>query len=109
MEIEEMLAFAYTECGLSIDQFFKLSWYEWSLEIEKVSKRYENDNKAWESNAVLAREIMALLYNPYRAKGSPYKSGKELLPLSFDKKDSEPVIMAPEEVEKKFPKTLNGK
>ncbi len=107
-----MIAFAYTECGLSIEQFFKLSWYEWSLEIEKVRIRKQRDFDMWEGNGVLARKIMATILN---SAGKLYKKHideKELLKLSIDDIQKETVTakpMTPEEVERKFGKTLTDK
>ena len=106
-----MIIFAYTECGLSIEQFFRLSWYEWSLEIEKVSVRIKRDHDIWEGQASLMRENMALLANINRdskKKGTPFK-GSDFIKLSFDKNEEEIekyAKLTPEEVERLHPKTL---
>jgi len=88
--MDEMLAFAYAECGLTVDEFFKLSFYEWSLEIYKVRKKQERVKDKWESDAAFVRELLAMLYNPHRGNG-PQKSGKDFIKLSFDKKETETV------------------
>lgn len=81
-----MLAFAYAECGLNVDQFFDLSFYEWSLEIYKVRKRREKENSKWESDANFVREIMALMVNTTpRERGARQMVGSDFIPLSFDK------------------------
>lgn len=84
-----MLAFAYAECGLTVDQFFNLSFYEWSLEIYKVRKRQEKLREKWECDADFVRSIMAAIYN---TAGKSYKKdfqGKDFIKLSFDKVETE--------------------
>jgi len=108
-----MLAFAYAECGLSVEEFFDLSFYEWSLEIHKVLTRRERDHTIWEGHASLHREVMALLANVNRdskTKPTPYK-GSDFMKLSYDSDevDEQKKIMTPEEVEAKFPKFLKKK
>jgi len=104
-----MLAFAYSECGLSVDDFFNLSWYEWSLELYKAKVKKKNE---WELNASLTREVIAAIYN---TAGKTYKKqfeSKEFIPLSFDKDNvrepKETREMTPEEIEEKFSKHLKG-
>lgn len=105
-----MIIFAYTECGLSIEEFFRLSWYEWSLEVEKVSRRRKHDYDIWEGQASLFRELMATVMN---SSGKSYKKHidpKDLIHLSFDKVDEtkkEAVTkLTPEEVLKIHPEKL---
>ncbi len=105
-----MVAFAYSECGLSIEQFFRLSWYEWSLEILRVKARRKRDFTVWEGQASLIREHMALMANFNRdtkKRPQPFK-GSDFIKLSFDEKEEEQErkIMSPEEVEAKFGKFL---
>jgi hypothetical protein len=104
-----MLAFAYTECGISVDRFFELSFYEWSLEIHKLRKQRERDKDKWESNAAFVREILAMMVNTTpREKGAKTMKGTDFYKLSFDIEEKpEVTVMSPEEVESKFPKTLN--
>lgn len=82
-----MLAFAYAECGLSVDEFFNLSWYQWSLEVHKVKQKRILENRIWEGHAILTRQLMASILN---SAGKSYKrefDPRELIPLSFDKKE----------------------
>lgn len=82
-----MLAFAYAECGLTVDEFFKLSLYEWSLEIYKVRKRQEHLKDKWESDAAFVRELLAAVYN---TAGKSYKrefKNTDFIKLSFDNKE----------------------
>lgn len=109
MDIDEMLAFAYSECGLSVDEFFSLSWYEWSLEVYKVRQRKENEFNRWEMNVSVTREFMAMFYNVNRGKNAA-KSGKDIIPLSFDnpgkKEPKETREMTPDEIKNKFGKAI---
>lgn len=105
-----MIAFAYTECGLSIDQFSELSLYEWSLEIEKVSRRRKRDYEIWEGQASLFRSLMATIMN---SSGKSYQKSineKDLFKLSFDKDEEQleqPVTkLTPEQVAKIHPEKL---
>lgn len=101
-----MLAFAYAECGLNIEQFFKLSWYEWSLEVYKVKQKRVLETRIWEGHAVLIRELAAVVMN---SAGKSYKKifeGKELMPLSFDKIEKVEETRTDEEILSKYPKTL---
>lgn len=106
-----MLAFAYSECGLNVDEFFSLSWYEWSLEVYKVRQRNEHDFHKWERSVSVTREFMAMFYNVNRGK-SPAKTGKDMVPLSFDnqiiKEPRETREMTSEEIQKKFGKHLKN-
>jgi 3-mercaptopyruvate sulfurtransferase SseA len=113
-----MLAFAVAECGLTVDEFFRLSWYEWSLHVYKVKVRRKNDHAKWEGHASLTRELMALIVNvhPNRRKGAKMLKGKDFIPLSHDSDDKEDVkneILSPEEVDEKLKKLMknwgNGK
>lgn len=107
-----MIIFAYTECGLSIERFFQLSWYEWSLEVEKVTIRNKKRHEEWEGHASLTREFMALMAeinrNP-KKRATPFK-GSEFIKLSFDKDEEEiekqGSKLTPEQVEKMHPKKL---
>lgn len=100
-----MLTIAYVDCGLSVEQFYDLSFYEWGLEILKLKKRSKAELIDWESNAVLFRELMALIANVNRnpkRRALPYE-GSDFIRLSFDKpKEEESRLMTPEEVEAKF-------
>jgi hypothetical protein len=107
-----MVRFAYVECELSIDEFYSLSFYEWTLELFRHDKRKREENERWEGNALLTREFMALMANINRnSKKHPTPfEGKEFIPLSFDKKKEEYVSrqMTPEEVDARIEK-LKGK
>lgn len=99
-----MLAFAYAECGLNVDDFFGLSWYEWSLEVHKVKQKRVLENKIWEGHAVLTRELMAAVIN---SAGKSFKrtfEAKELMPLSFDKVEVQEDNRTDEEILAIFPK-----
>jgi hypothetical protein len=81
-----MLKFAYVDCGLSVDEFYGLSFYEWQLEVSRVKRKAELMNAEWESHAMLFRELMALTANINRnPKRTPTPfEGKYFIRLSFD-------------------------
>lgn len=98
-----MLTLAYTECGLTVDEFLNLSFYEWGLEIQKLRKRYDRRREDWESSALLTRELMAIICN---SSGKVFKKevkGSELMPLSIDKPKK---VEIDEDILASFPKTL---
>jgi hypothetical protein len=107
-----MIKFAYVDCGLSIDEFYNLSFYEWALEVERVKRKSELLNIKWEGEASLFRELMALLANINRnPKKTPTPfEGKDFIPLSFDKPKEKYVSrqMTPEEVDARIER-LKGK
>ncbi len=106
MSIDEMLAFACIECGLSVDQFFSLSFYEWSLEVHRVKAKQKRENDKWEGNAMLAGEIMALMANINRdAKKKPTAfTRKDFVRLSHDLPEKQITTkpMTPLEMKQKF-------
>lgn len=103
-----MIMFAYTECGLSLEQFFELSWYEWSLEIERVRVRKKRDSDIWEGNAVLTGELMALIANVNRdpKKRANAYMRTDFFVLSFDDKklieDRRFTAVEPDKIEETF-------
>lgn len=106
-----MIAFAYAECGLNVDEFFSLSWYEWSMEVYKANKRSESQNTLFEGNARILRRFMSLTYSLWAGKGSPKYSEEDFLPLPSDSKKIEPKEtreMTQEEIDKKFGKHLKN-
>ena len=101
-----MVEFAYVQCGLSIDEFYNLSFYEWNLEVQRVHKRLKDGHSKWEGQASLIREFMALMANINRnAKKQPVPfTGSDFIKLSFDKKDDQPKLLTQEEVENRVSK-----
>lgn len=105
-----MIMFAYTECGLSIERFFELSWYEWSLEIEKVRIRKDRDFDIWEGQASLMRNFMALFANANRGKNTPPFKPTDFIRLSFDNIEEEKrgtEKLSPEQVQERFDQLKN--
>ncbi len=101
-----MIEFAYVQCGLSIDEFYNLSLYEWSLEVLRVKNKIKAENTKWESHAVLVREFMALMANINRNPKkvpTPYKS-TDFIRLSFDEPDDKPKMLSNEELENRIAK-----
>jgi len=96
------MVYACTEFGVTIEEFWGMSYYEFSLEAQKAKNSFEK-------RALLTREVMSLIANINRdtkAKPSPFK-GSDFFRLSFDKEEEEEnKPMTPEEVEYKFGKFL---
>jgi hypothetical protein len=111
-----MVKFAYVDCGLSVDEFYGLSFYEWQLEVNRVKRKAELKNAEWEGQAMLFRELMALTANINRnPKRTPTPfEGKDFIRLSFDpaKEEKGSRKLTQEEVDAKFEKVkrlMNGK
>lgn len=76
--IYDELAFAVTHCGLSPEDFFKLTTEEWSAIAEWQLKREEQDMRtSWEQT----RSIM-YASSIHHISGRP--SAQELFPLPWD-------------------------
>lgn len=111
-----MVEFAYVDCGLSVDEFYGLSFYEWKLEISRVKRKDKLVSAEWEGQAMLFRELMALTANINRnSKKTPTPfEGKDFIRLSFDpeKEEKGSRKLTQEEVDAKFEKVKrlrNGK
>lgn len=100
MTIEEMLTYAYSNCGVSIDEFSELSFYEWGLLMERSRVKLE-------LQAGFTGDIVAMIANTMRdhkKKPEPFKR-EDFYPFISDKNDSKvSEAMNPEDVEKKFGK-----
>lgn len=97
-----MMVYAYVYCGISVEEFWDMSYYEFGLASLKSRHNFE-------TKAAFNRDILCLLANINRddkRKPSPFK-GSDFYKLSFDKDEVEELkLLTPEEVENKFPKTL---
>jgi len=105
-----MLKFAYTDCGLSVERFFELSFFEWSLELQKLKKKNEAIHSKWEWDWARTRSLWLILANvnrDHKSRPTPF-APSDLIKLSFDKDDKpiETRELTPEEIEKKFGKFL---
>ena len=103
-----MVVFAYTDCGLSLEKFMSLSFFEWHCEVEKYKKKQKAVLDEWEGHGLLMGQLMALIANVNRNKkykATPYER-TDFVRLSFDKEkpDNKGRLMTPEEVEVKFKK-----
>lgn len=94
-----MLAIGVADLGLSPDEFWDLSWYEWGLYILREKKRSEDEKFKFETGWDQTRQLWATLININSPKGKGVLP-KDLIQLSFDKKEIK--RKTPEEVAKKF-------
>jgi hypothetical protein len=89
---------------LTANQFFDLLWcdYERLCYKQVIDQEY-----AW----MRTREIIAMIYNVNRGKNSPVKTGRQLYPLSIDKKEVVEQLTKEdyEEITKKFKKYMPKK
>lgn len=94
-----MLEIGVVDLGLSPDEFWDLSWYEWGLYILREKKRGEAANYKFETGWDQTRILWATLRNVHGDKAKP----SDLIKLSYDDKVKKEVVRkSPEEVAKKF-------
>lgn len=94
---------AVSEVGISPKEFWSLTWFEWGCYLLRLKKRVEKDQFIWEDGWDKTRIMWATLVNVHGNKKSP----TDLIKLPRDK-ETEKVLLTPEEVESLFPKTLNN-
>lgn len=101
-----MLEIGVVELGLSPDEFWDLSWYEWGLYVLRQKKQAEKEKYHIENGWEQTRTIWATLVNIHSSKKV---KPSDLIELSFDKKViAESKRKTPEEVEAKFNKKKHG-
>lgn len=94
--------------GLTPAEFWELTWYEWGLYLQRLSKINKEKVEEWEKFAYFFGDLMALTANIHRdAKKRPAAFTREdFYNLSSEKKKGKISLkLTPEEVEAKF----NGK
>ena len=99
-----MLEIGVVELGLSPDEFWELSWYEWGLYILRHNKQTERETFKFETGWDQTRKLWATLININSPKGKGVKES-DLIKLSYDKKEVK--RKTPEEVEAKFKKNVS--
>lgn len=92
-----MLETAVVDLGLSPDEFWELSWYEWGLYALRYKRMTEDKKFLFETGWDQTRQLWAVLINSHSSK--KVKPG-DLIKLSYDKKELK--RKTPEEVAKKF-------
>lgn len=103
-----MLEIGVVELGLSPDEFWELSWYEWGLYILRQKKHAETEKFIFETGWEQTRQLWATLININSPKGKGVKPS-DLIKLSFDdNKFTQIKRKTPEEVEAKFNKKKHG-
>lgn len=76
------------EVGLSPNEFWDLSWYEWGLYLLRHKKKSEKEFALHERSWEQTRIMWATLININSSKGKGVKP-KDLIELSYDKKEPE--------------------
>lgn len=96
------------ECGLSDEQFWDLTWYEYGIEILRLYSTSKRWNNITETILAAIRIQIADFRNVNRKKGATPTKPKDVFKLSFDDiEEKKSVPLSTSEVEKKFGK--NGK
>lgn len=85
-------------CGLSPDEFWRLSWFEWQLYMIRLHER----RREKEIDHHLMRMVASTVNNAFGGKAKP----EDYIRLSFDKEEK-PRVMTPEEVDQLI-KKQNG-
>lgn len=104
--VEDLFRFAVVHLELSPKAFWRLSWYEWGLYLQRHNHRIEKENADWENGWQQARIIMTMLHN---ANFKGRKKVTDFIKLSFDKPEKVSVPITPEEVINKFTKKSDAK
>jgi hypothetical protein len=94
-----MLEMGVVDLGLSPDEFWELSWYEWGLYVLRQKKLSEEQKFRFETSWDQTRQMWATLININSPKGKGVKPD-DLIQLSYDKKETK--RKTPDEVAKKF-------
>jgi len=78
--------------GLSPDEFWGLSWYEYDLYTLRQEKKLERERFDWESDWDRTRSLWVTMHN---AHFKPHKKPSDLIKLSWDEpkkpKDAKPL------------------
>lgn len=98
-----MLDNATHRLGITASQFYDLLWCDY----ERLCYKMITDE---EIRWTHTREIIAMLYNANRGKNVSAKTGRQLIPLSIDKKEEKELLTLEQhkEIIKKFSKFLKN-
>jgi hypothetical protein len=91
--------------GLSPSEFWELSWYDWNLLLLRLGEQDLKERNVQETLWFILREQWA----DYRNAHGEKSRGVDLVRLSFDEKKKETPKMTPEQVERRFGKSLHDK
>lgn len=79
-----MEAVAHIELGMSSEEFWKLTWYEWGLWCLRIVDQRRKRNEDRELSIEMTRSIMTLQANIHRGKRArPYEK-TDFFKLSYD-------------------------
>lgn len=89
-----------------------MSWYEWSLYLHKLDVKRESEKVKQELEWDRFRTLFSVISNHTpKEKGAPVSKPTDWMKLSFDTETQnvESQSLTPEEVEKRFGKSLKEK
>lgn len=99
-----MLHAAVVHVGISPDEFWQLTWYEYDLYLQRMDYRLQKEKYDFESDWSRTRSLWTILANVHRKPNTPALKPSDLIKLSFDTSDEKP-----EDVDiSMFPKTLKN-
>ena len=90
-----------SEIGISPSEFWSLSWYEWGLYLLRYEKSLDKEKREYEAHWERTRIMWATLVNVNAGKGKGVNP-KDLIELSYDKKEKALVIPKAGDITKKF-------
>ena len=93
---------AVAELGISPNEFWSLSWFEWGCYLLRLEKQLDKEKFQWEEGWEQTRIIWSLIAN---VNGNKFKP-QDLIKLPRDKEEKEKVLLTPEQVENMFPTKL---
>lgn len=71
--------------GINPGEFWRLSWYDYLLLLERVREKFEAENRKFSRDQSIARQIYAVLWNANRDPKKPARSPEMLWPMESDK------------------------
>jgi hypothetical protein len=114
---KELLDILFIECGVGIEEFWKMTWYETNLYLLRLHEQRKKETTTNEMHWDMTRRIMATVIN---MSGKTIKTAvkpQDIMSLSTDEEEEnvKPRMYTPEEVDRMVaeiaPKALkkNGK
>ena len=78
---------AVVEIGIMPDQYAKLSFYEYTLLVERYNKQAEKEKNEWETRWEQTRQLWLPLVSNFKKEGGGKFTSQDLIKLSYDNQD----------------------
>jgi hypothetical protein len=98
--LDDFIKFAFTKCGISVDEFFELSWYEFLLVIARKKEVDDKDKQREEFEWLRLSRLLTPIYNfMYKRKDGRWWRDSDFMPYkpSWYKEVEEGKEQIPEE------------